>query len=66
VFDFFSNPNPESASIYFGVPVFTYKDLVIATKSFDPSRELGEGGFGIVYYGMCQTNSTFLWKKIIQ
>ncbi|KAL2324123.1 hypothetical protein Fmac_023181 [Flemingia macrophylla] len=40
----------ESASIYFGVPVFTYKDLEKATKRFNRSRELGEGGFGIVYY----------------
>ncbi|KAK7357754.1 hypothetical protein VNO80_17050 [Phaseolus coccineus] len=66
VFDFFSNPNPESASIYFGVPVFTYKDLVIATKSFDPSRELGEGGFGIVYYGKLRDGREVAVKRLYE
>ncbi|XLT10954.1 hypothetical protein HN51_056747 [Arachis hypogaea] len=47
----YSNPEPESCSVYFGVPVFSYKDLQVATKYFDPSRVLGDGGFGTVYYG---------------
>lgn len=34
-----------------GVSVFSYKELVEATHDFDPNKELGEGGFGIVYYG---------------
>ncbi|KAK7394170.1 hypothetical protein VNO78_14691 [Psophocarpus tetragonolobus] len=38
-------------SHYFGVQVFTYEELEEATKNFDPSRELGEGGFGVVYKG---------------
>lgn len=40
------------ASTYFGVQVFNYSDLEAATNNFDPSRELGEGGFGTVYYGI--------------
>ncbi|TKY64807.1 Serine/threonine-protein kinase [Spatholobus suberectus] len=36
-------------SYYFGVQVFTYDELEEATKNFDHSRELGEGGFGTVY-----------------
>ncbi|XP_022640562.1 LEAF RUST 10 DISEASE-RESISTANCE LOCUS RECEPTOR-LIKE PROTEIN KINASE-like 1.1 [Vigna radiata var. radiata] len=66
LFGFFSNRNPVSASIYFGVPVFTYKDLVIATKSFDRSRELGEGGFGIVYYGKLHDGREVAVKRLYE
>lgn len=38
-------------SFYFGVQVFSYDELQEATKNFDPSMELGDGGFGTVYYG---------------
>ncbi|KAM3269610.1 LEAF RUST 10 DISEASE-RESISTANCE LOCUS RECEPTOR-LIKE PROTEIN KINASE-like 1.1 [Capsicum chacoense] len=40
-------------SKYFGfqVPVFTYAELQEATNNFDPSNELGDGGFGTVYSG---------------
>lgn len=38
-------------SAYFGVQVFSYTDLEEATDNFNPSRELGDGGFGTVYYG---------------
>ncbi|KAF5762119.1 putative transferase, protein kinase RLK-Pelle-WAK-LRK10L-1 family [Helianthus annuus] len=34
-----------------GVTVFSYKELIKATKNFSPSRRLGEGGFAAVYYG---------------
>lgn len=36
---------------YFGVQVFNYSELEVATNNFDPSKELGDGGFGTVYYG---------------
>lgn len=36
-------------SVYDGVQVFTYEELEEATENF--SRELGDGGFGTVYYG---------------
>ncbi|XP_027364784.1 LEAF RUST 10 DISEASE-RESISTANCE LOCUS RECEPTOR-LIKE PROTEIN KINASE-like 1.1 [Abrus precatorius] len=64
--DVYSNPHLESASIYFGVPVFTYKDLKIATKSFDRSRELGEGGFGIVYYGKLHDGREVAVKRLYE
>ncbi|XP_076882459.1 LEAF RUST 10 DISEASE-RESISTANCE LOCUS RECEPTOR-LIKE PROTEIN KINASE-like 1.4 [Bidens hawaiensis] len=38
-------------SSYFGAQVFTYEELEIATDNFNDSRELGDGGFGTVYYG---------------
>jgi len=34
-----------------GVQHFTYSELEEATNYFDPSKELGEGGFGTVYLG---------------
>lgn len=34
-----------------GVPLFLYDELEEATNYFDSSKELGEGGFGTVYFG---------------
>ncbi|CAI9780834.1 unnamed protein product [Fraxinus pennsylvanica] len=36
----------------FGVQIFSYCDLEEATDNFDRSRELGDGDFGTVYYGL--------------
>ncbi|KAI7757308.1 hypothetical protein M8C21_031436, partial [Ambrosia artemisiifolia] len=44
-------PNLEDISFSFGVSVFSYEELEDATQNFDPSHELGDGGFGAVYYG---------------
>ncbi|KAI3777264.1 hypothetical protein L1987_47062 [Smallanthus sonchifolius] len=38
-------------STYFGAQVFTYEELDVATDNFNDSRELGDGGFGTVYFG---------------
>ncbi|KAF7819974.1 LEAF RUST 10 DISEASE-RESISTANCE LOCUS RECEPTOR-LIKE PROTEIN KINASE-like 1.4 isoform X1 [Senna tora] len=46
-----SKINTVPKSFYFGVQVFTYAELEEATKNFDPSMKIGEGGFGSVYYG---------------
>ncbi|KAK7280442.1 hypothetical protein RJT34_25506 [Clitoria ternatea] len=64
--DFHSNPYQESASVYFGVPVFFYKDLEVATKRFDRSREIGEGGFGTVYYGKLQDGREVAVKRLYE
>ncbi|KAL2324124.1 hypothetical protein Fmac_023182 [Flemingia macrophylla] len=66
VSDLYLNPNQESASIYFGVPVFTYKDLEKATKRFDRSRELGEGGFGILYHGKLDDGREVAVKRLYE
>lgn len=46
-----TNSDIEGGVAYFGVPVFTYTELEEATNHFDSEKELGDGGFGTVYYG---------------
>ncbi|XP_031122331.1 LEAF RUST 10 DISEASE-RESISTANCE LOCUS RECEPTOR-LIKE PROTEIN KINASE-like 1.2 [Ipomoea triloba] len=36
----------------FGILVFSYSELEEATRNFHPSKELGDGAFGTVYYGI--------------
>ncbi|KAL0676584.1 hypothetical protein Bca4012_004565 [Brassica carinata] len=35
--------------------IFTFRDLCVATKNFNPENQLGEGGFGRVYKGHIET-----------
>ncbi|TXG57335.1 hypothetical protein EZV62_018648 [Acer yangbiense] len=46
-----SKSDLEAASAYFGVPIFPYSELAEATNNFNHEKELGDGGFGTVYYG---------------
>ncbi|KAK7308248.1 hypothetical protein VNO77_41850 [Canavalia gladiata] len=46
-----SNPDVESSSMYFGIPLFSYKELEEATNHFDLNKQIGDGGFGTVYFG---------------
>lgn len=48
--------------VYFEVPIFQNKELEEATKNFDSSQELGQGGFGTVYYG--KNKSTYPPSKL--
>ncbi|KAL6952683.1 non-specific serine,threonine protein kinase [Sarracenia purpurea var. burkii] len=54
------------ASTYFGVQVFSYTELEEATNHFDPSRELGDGGFGTVYYGVLQDGRVVAVKRLYE
>lgn len=52
----------ERGGEYYGLPIFEYDELRIATNNFDPEREVGDGGFGTVFYGnisrLCSFNHT--------
>ncbi|MED6114427.1 hypothetical protein PIB30_080139 [Stylosanthes scabra] len=61
-----SKAEPESCSAFFGVPVFSYKDLELATKYFDRSRVLGHGGFGTVYYGKLKDGREVAIKRMFE
>ncbi|QHO36071.1 hypothetical protein HN51_029436 [Arachis hypogaea] len=60
------NTEPESCSVFFGIPVFSYKDLELATKYFDRSRVLGDGGFGTVYYGKLKDGREVAIKRLYE
>ncbi|KAK9154105.1 hypothetical protein Sjap_001585 [Stephania japonica] len=42
---------------------FTYKDLKLATKGFDPSRAIGHGAFGTVYKGIVSDSGAVIAVK---
>ncbi|KAG6529167.1 LEAF RUST 10 DISEASE-RESISTANCE LOCUS RECEPTOR-LIKE PROTEIN KINASE-like 1.2 [Zingiber officinale] len=49
---------------HFQTHVFSYDELVEATDCFDSSRELGDGGFGIVYKGKLRDGRTVAVKRL--
>ncbi|KAB1217382.1 hypothetical protein CJ030_MR4G020939 [Morella rubra] len=61
-----STIDPERGSSYFGVPLFTYTELEEATNNFDSDKELGDGGFGIVYYGKLRDGRAVAVKRLYE
>ncbi|GJW70497.1 leaf rust 10 disease-resistance locus receptor-like protein kinase-like 1.4 protein [Tanacetum coccineum] len=53
-------------SSYFGTQVFTYEELEVATDNFNDSRELGDGGFGTVYYGKLIDGREVAMKRLYE
>ncbi|XP_014512745.1 LEAF RUST 10 DISEASE-RESISTANCE LOCUS RECEPTOR-LIKE PROTEIN KINASE-like 1.2 isoform X2 [Vigna radiata var. radiata] len=53
-------------SIIPGVHLFSYEELEEATNYFDPSKELGEGGFGTVYFGKLRDGRSVAVKRLYE
>ncbi|KAI9161488.1 hypothetical protein LWI28_017946 [Acer negundo] len=53
-------------STYFGAHVFSYSELKQATLNFHPSKQLGDGGFGIVYYGELKDGRPVAVKRLYE
>ncbi|KAL2605735.1 hypothetical protein GLYMA_09G181600v4 [Glycine max] len=49
-----------------GVPLFLYDELEEATNYFDSSKELGEGGFGTVYFGKLRDGRSVAVKRLYE
>lgn len=56
----------EKGSTYFSVPLFSFSELAEATANFDQSKELGNGGFGIVYYGKLKDGREVAVKRLYE
>ncbi|CAL1390785.1 unnamed protein product [Linum trigynum] len=56
----------EEANTCFGIPIFTYGELEEATNRFDSDKELGDGGFGTVYYGKLRDGREVAVKRLYE
>ncbi|GAV85556.1 Pkinase domain-containing protein/GUB_WAK_bind domain-containing protein/WAK_assoc domain-containing protein [Cephalotus follicularis] len=61
-----SNFDLEKGSSYFGAQVFSFTELEEATDNFDPSKELGDGGFGTVYHGKLNDGRVVAVKRLYE
>ncbi|EEF35388.1 wall-associated kinase, putative [Ricinus communis] len=62
----FSKSDLEGANIYFGVSIFSYAELEEATNNFASENELGDGGFGTVFYGKLQDGREVAVKRLYE
>ncbi|KAL9226527.1 hypothetical protein vseg_002331 [Gypsophila vaccaria] len=61
-----SKADLENDSTYHGVKLFSYNELEEATGNFNESRELGDGGFGAVYYGELHDGRKVAVKRLYE
>ncbi|KAG6707145.1 hypothetical protein I3842_06G017500 [Carya illinoinensis] len=61
-----SRSDLEGGSVYFGVHIFPYSELQEATNNFDEEKELGDGGFGTVYYGKLHDGREVAVKRLYE
>ncbi|XP_039062161.1 LEAF RUST 10 DISEASE-RESISTANCE LOCUS RECEPTOR-LIKE PROTEIN KINASE-like 1.2 [Hibiscus syriacus] len=56
----------EKGNSFACIHVFTYEELEEATNNFNSERELGDGGFGTVYYGKLQDGRAIAVKRLYE
>ncbi|XP_070043444.1 LEAF RUST 10 DISEASE-RESISTANCEUS RECEPTOR-LIKE PROTEIN KINASE-like 1.1 isoform X2 [Nicotiana tomentosiformis] len=56
----------EEHSQYLGIPVFTYRELEEATNKFNSAKQLGDGGYGTVYYGKLRDGKEVAVKRLYE
>ncbi|KAL3751333.1 hypothetical protein ACJRO7_012194 [Eucalyptus globulus] len=61
-----SNSDMEECNVYFEVPIFNSTELEEATNNFAASNELGDGGFGTVYYGKIRDGREVAVKRLYE
>ncbi|KAL2343536.1 hypothetical protein Fmac_004821 [Flemingia macrophylla] len=61
-----SSKDPEMGCKYFGLHFFSYSELEEATSFFDPARQLGDGGFGTVYFGKLRDGRLVAVKRMYE
>ncbi|XP_057992511.1 LEAF RUST 10 DISEASE-RESISTANCE LOCUS RECEPTOR-LIKE PROTEIN KINASE-like 1.2 isoform X3 [Hevea brasiliensis] len=62
----FSKSDIEKGEHYFAVHLFSYSELEEATNNFDSAKELGDGGFGTVYYGKLRDGRAVAVKRLYE